>query len=988
MNVIETHSRQCADPSLRIGFASKQMSERDERADEVKAAIAGLEAQRSVLRAAVVEPALAALRQQLADLDASISSEERKVVTILFVDISGFTALSEKLDAEEVRKHINGCFEHLVPCVQKYEGTVSQFIGDEIMALFGAPAAHENDPERALRAALEMMDAIETFNRAHRTDLGIHIGINTGPVVTGKIGTLDRRDHSVMGDAVNLAARLEDASVRGQIFVGPNTYRHTSALFDFETLPALKLQGKKKPVPIHRLIGLKTAPKRVRGIEGLWAPLVGRESELEQIQSMVRAVGAGKGGVCAIVGEAGVGKSRLIAEALHSADIEWAKGRSLAHTEGMSYWMARDLLRSLVGLKADTPADEMRAILQRSIEGTLPESADNVFPYLARLLEIPLPEAIEERVNFLTGEALQGRILQAFKDYVRARAAREPLILFWEDLHWCDPSSLLVLENLASLTRNTPVLLLLAWRPDVDLVQRLSQFLPTDGDEANHVIELSPLTREESSSLVQSLLRIEGLPDRMRDLILDRAEGNPFFLEELIRSLLDAGILTLEQDRVVATRAIESVDVPETLQGVLMSRIDRLALEKKQALQNAAVIGRVFQQRVLANLYENKSNQRKQLDDSLAELQHRGFIRPPAEQQLEDRQYIFRHAITHEVAYNSLLIARRKQLHKLIGEALEAIYSDRLEELSATLAFHFQKAEAREKAIHYLRQAAERAQAIFANAEAIAFYQSALAQIKPLLASEVEPDDVTIETAARLYEGLGDVLKLTGQHDETRAACELGALALVPKKPPPHLTLPRELGENATEPESDWWTEKVQIQIERLHFFYWQGMAKEMIDLAEQQRALIEERGSPIQRGLFFLTLALSRLSRDRYLASEEALDFAKMAVSTSEGASDLSQLSHIRFVLGFVHHWRGNLADAAAHLNAALKISEKVGYTVLQIRSLTYLALTYRRMHQIGETRRYALLALKLASEAKFVEYEAMARANLAWIAWREARS
>src|SRR3989442_6940811 len=260
------------------------MSEHDKKTEELKAAIAGLEAQRSLLGDAVVEPALAALRQQLSKLDTSqtdlASDEERKIVTVLFVDVSGFTALSEKLDPEEVRDLINACFEYLVPVVQKYEGTIDKFIGDEIMALFGAPIAHENDPERALRTALELMDAIAVFNRDHATKLDLHIGVNTGPVVTGKIGSQNRRDYSVMGDAVNLAARLEDASQDGEIYVGPSTFRQTMGLFDFEKLLPLKLKGKTEANAIHRLIGLKAAPKPTRGIEGLRSPLVGRDTEL------------------------------------------------------------------------------------------------------------------------------------------------------------------------------------------------------------------------------------------------------------------------------------------------------------------------------------------------------------------------------------------------------------------------------------------------------------------------------------------------------------------------------------------------------------------------------------------------------------------------------------------------------------------------------------------------------------------------------------
>src|SRR3954454_8958312 len=330
------------------------MSHFDEQAAQLASAIASLEAQRGTLGDSVVEPAVAALRQNLAQLESaslgSDTAEERKIVTILFADVSGFTALSEQKDPEEVRSLINGCFEHLVPVVQKFGGTIDKFIGDEIMALFGAPVAHEDDAERAVRTALELMEAMTTFNQGHATDLNLHIGINTGAVIAGNIGSTGRRDYSVMGDAVNLAARLEDASPDGQIFVGPRTYAQTSGIFEYEKIPPLNLKGKTTPVDIYRLGGLRAKAKRARGIEGLRASLIGREAELAKMLSALAAVQNGFGGLLSIVGEAGLGKSRLLAEARAALEesITWAEGRALSYTSGMSYWLARAVLHGLL----------------------------------------------------------------------------------------------------------------------------------------------------------------------------------------------------------------------------------------------------------------------------------------------------------------------------------------------------------------------------------------------------------------------------------------------------------------------------------------------------------------------------------------------------------------------------------------------------------------------------------------------------------------
>lgn len=993
------------------------MEHSEKQAAEVKAAIAGLEAQRSVLGDAVVEPALAALRQQLQQLEGSAveraTEEERKIVTIVFADVSGFTAMSEKMDPEEVRGVMNACFESLVPVVRKYEGTIDKFIGDEIMALFGAPVAHENDAERALRAALEMMQAIASFNREHATELGLHIGINTGPVIAGQIGAQARRDYSVMGDAVNLAARLEDASSSGEIFVGPNTHRLTAQLFDFEKIPPLNLKGKAAPVEVYRLVGTKAEPGSVRGIEGLQAPMVGRDREFEEIRSALAELRTGHGAIVAVEGEAGLGKSRLIVEALQSfaEGMASAEGRALSHTAGMSYWMARDLLFNLLKVKAETAPAEIEAALENSVAEVLPEKAADVYPFLARLLEIPLENAMEERVKFLTSEALHGRILQAFRDYVRARATQGPLILFWEDLHWCDPSSLRVLETILPLTSEVALVLLLAYRPDEELVQQMQEQARSACAQGYRRIELSPLTREQSGSLIEGLLKIDNLPDLTRDLMLNRAEGNPFFLEELLRSLLDAGTVIVQNGRVIETRPIQSVEVPETLQGVLMARIDRLTPERKQTLQNAAVIGRVFQQKVLSCLYAEEAKVKQQLDDSLAELQRREFIQSREQKTaeasaLQKDEYIFKHAITHDVGYGSMLLARRKELHKRVGEALERLFPDRLDELSATLGYHFQRAETREKAVGYLRQAAERAQATFANTEAIAFYRSALEQADLLLSAGA--DKKWEQVAAQIRENMGDIELLLGEQEKARSAYQ-GALRRVPpddvlwssrlhRKTAKAWIVSREheKGEQAYQEAevvlqsrvssaTEWEQEWLQLQLDRMWLHYWRGEVAAIAALAERIGPLVEAHATPLQRGNFFQGLTLMALRRDRYTAGEETLANAQVSLAAIEESQVIPEISHARFVLGFSYLWAGQFDSAEKWIGDALKLTEKTGDIVLQSRCLTYLTIIQRRRGEVDAVRRYAEQSLGCAAAARMVEYIGMAKGNFAWLHLRQ---
>jgi class 3 adenylate cyclase/tetratricopeptide (TPR) repeat protein len=975
----------------------------DAKEEELLTAIAGLERQRATLGDAVIEPAISALRQQLAQLKAETttlaSAEERKLVTIVFADVSGFTALSEKLDPEKVRELTNSCFECLVPIVQKYGGTVDKFIGDEIMALFGAPVAHEDDAERALRAALEMMDGIAAFNRKHGTELGLHLGVNTGLVVAGHVGAGSRRDYSVMGDAVNLAARLEDASSTGEIFVGPTTYRQTHALFDFKAVPPLNLKGKEAPVQIYQLLGVKAAPKPTRGIEGLRAPLIGRDRELGQIRDAIVELDRGKGAALAIIGEAGVGKSRLIAETRSCLppNVTWAEGRALSYSAGMSYWLAREIILSLLGVSAQAGQAEIARTLQRSVDVC---GQSEVYPYLARLLDLPMEAAVEELVKFLSGEALQGRILEALRDYIRSRARQLPLVLVWEDLHWCDPSSWQVLEALLPLSGDVPLLLLCIARLDDNRVTETFH-------EAKHpcrTIRLSPLTRKESSSLIQQLLQLDTLSERVRDLILNRAEGNPFFVEELLRSLIDAGVLVLQAGRATAMREIDAIEIPDTLQGVLAARIDCLQPKHKLVLQRASVIGRIFQEQVLAHLSDQNG---EGLDASLRELQHREFIQSREQQAaetagLEEDEYIFKHAITHEVAYSSILLARRKELHHLAAEAIETLFRARLDELSATLGYHFERAGAAKQAAVYLGRAAESAKATFANAEAIGFYESAIRQIAPTEDPELR------QMEGRLNEGLGDVLMLVGRQDEARVAFDR-ARAVVPdpesiwrsrlyRKSGLSHNLQRHYDAtrsalDAAESELDrlpetssaeWWEEKVQVQLERMYLFYWQGMATEMRALAAKYRSAVELRGSAAQRGRFFQMLALSLLSGSRYRPSEECLRLAALAVSESGGSPNLSESAHIRFVLGFVHLWRGNYKEAIQQMKVAFDLAQRIGDLVIRTRCLTYLAVAYRCSGNVENARSAAERALELAIKLQMVEYIAMAKANLAWVAWR----
>jgi class 3 adenylate cyclase/tetratricopeptide (TPR) repeat protein len=990
------------------------MSEPGEERKKIEESIAALEAQRPALGNAVVDPALAALRAQLCASKSQskepTTTDERKSVTVLFSDISGFTALSEKLDPEEVHRLINGCFDRLVPIVKKYDGTIDKFIGDEIMALFGAPIAHEDDPERALRAALEMMDAIAAFNGDQGTNFGMHIGINTGRVVAGKVGTEGRRDYSVMGDSVNVAARLEAASEVGEIFVGPTTYEATANLFEFERVPPLVVKGKEAPLRVHRLVAAKKTVTRERGIRGLRAPLTGRDHEFHQIRASIQRLQTGRGCLVTIVGEAGLGKSRLIAEArsIVPANTTWAEGRALSYTSGRSLSVARELMFSLLGLVSDSP-NVTAAALRQHLETQSPIAAANSYPYLARLLELPLDSGAQEQVALLSGEALQTRMFESFRDYVHHRA-QQPLVLVWEDLHWSDPSSLQLLEEVVPLVTAAPLLIICVSRLENTTSTRLLADLRQRVPENASWIELRPLDSQQSNSLVEALLKIENLPAHTRALIIDRAEGNPFYIEELLRSLLDAGAIAVGANGPQLVSDVQAIEIPATLEGVLHARIDRLEPHQKATLQKASVIGRIFNRHLLQWMMTEGGHNEWPIDRILAELQERQFVESREEQGAETHglnadEFIFKHAITHDTVYQSLLRSTRRQLHHVVARAFEELFPDRLADLSPTLGYHFERAEVFDRAADYLSRAADASKTTFANAEAIGFYESAIRAAQRL----PEVDVGYCEVIARLSENLGDVLTCVAEHEKARTALERALQMTAEANLIPRARLLRKIGvshslqrhfsateqafaaaERELEPgarDASWWEEKVYVQLERMHLFYWQGMVAEMRRISESYHAAIETHGSATQQTKFLKMLALGLLMESQFRPSAECVAFAQNAVKASESIHDHAEVCYVRFTLGLIQVFRSEPAEAIAALSEALELAQRIGERVLESRCLTYIALANRRLGNVDHARAFAERTLAFATKLEMPEYIAMSKANLAWVGWKENR-
>lgn len=739
-------------------------------------AIAALEAQRSVLGDAATNAALEAVRKELEEAlppstdsardHAAVQVAERKLVTVMFADISGFTALSEKMDPETVHDLMNGCFAKLVPIIAKYEGTVDKFIGDEIMALFGAPTTHENDPERAVASALEMMSAIGEFNRERGLDLGMHFGINTGLVIAGSVGSTERLDYSVMGDAVNLASRLEDLSERGEILVGPDTYRLTKRLFTFEALPKIRVKGKSEQVQVYRVTGFKGAAARTDTPAGakIRARLIGRDNEFAAIAQHVEQLLDGRGHVMAVVGEAGLGKTRLLAEVRDhvlrgntSESVQWLEGRTISYGDAISHRPFQDILWQFAGITSACDAGEAWRRLAAAVGQVMGEDGDEALPYLAALISLEVPQTYARRTQFLDAEALRRQIYRASRRFFEACARKRPLVLVFEDLHWVDGSSAALIEHLMPLVKQQAMLLLWVTRPDPGThAAQLRDLAQQDYGELYREVSLNPLTRRDSGRLAAELLEVQHFGPEIGETILRKAEGNPFFLEEIVRSLVDTGKVTRDP----ATGAwriptLDDVAIPDTVQGVIMARVDRLDKDLRQVLRTASVIGRSFFYQVLRSIREADVK----LDAHIASLQQHDFIKEKTGH--PDLEYMFKHAIAQQATYETILLKKRRELHLQVAQTVEALFADRLDEICGLLAGHYSRAEVWDKAQHYLLMAGDQAGKIAADSEALAHYQQALEAYEKAFGDQWDP----LERAS-LHRKIGEALFRRGQNTQ------------------------------------------------------------------------------------------------------------------------------------------------------------------------------------------------------------------------------
>lgn len=711
-------------------------------------------------------------------LTAAPGEGERRIVTMLFCDVKGSTAAASKLDPEEWVEIINGAFEGMIRPVYQYEGIVARLMGDGILAFFGAPVAHEDDPQRAILAGLGILEAIRAYREeiGHRwgVDFDVRVGINTGTVVVGAVGSDLRLEYTAIGDAINLAARMEQTAQPGTVQVAEDTYRLVAPLFDFEDLGLLEVKGKDKPVRAYRALGRKTQPGRLRGIAGLESSLIGRAQEFQTVRERLDEVGRGTGGALFIIGEAGLGKSRLIAEGRRLMsdffdDGEWFETASLSYETTQPYGLIQRLFRRVYGVTSAEDPATLRGLMAADIAAAYATglNGENVADpgestrMAIEVFERMLTGESGQDGPHLEGESFQARLQQVVRDYWTHRAASGPVVLVFDDLHWSDVASLELLQRIVPLIHGHSILMLFAMRPDRKSPSwAMYEHVAAEHADRFHEIALSPLSVAESSELARGLFRDIDWPPQLQRRIMEKAGGNPFFVEELVRAMLEGGIITQDSGgRWTIDRAAADVELPDTLQGLLLARIDRLEEETRRTLQLASVIGRSFYFQVLAALADASVRLEHQVVDLLAADLIREAARAP------ELEYMFTHALTQQAAYSSILLKRRREFHRRVGEVMERLFPLRLEELAPILAQHFDSAREWDRAIRYYTLAGDTAFGMYAKAEAAIHYRRAI----DIMLQREQSDSSAVD---HLFMRLARTLELLARYGEALAVYE------------------------------------------------------------------------------------------------------------------------------------------------------------------------------------------------------------------------
>ena len=745
-------------------------------------AIDELEGQRAILGDQTVELAQSAIREKIARLErgkAAAEPQERKLITVLFADVSGFTAMAEAMDHEIVSDVINSLWSRVDKAIQDHSGRIDKHIGDAVMALFGTPAAREDDPERAIRAALQIQAEVQIWkekfsepfsSQEQNPNIQLRIGINTGPALLGTMGTIG--EYTAIGNTVNLASRLESAAPAGGIMISHDTYQHVRGIFEVTALEPIRVKGQSKPIQVYTISGIKPREFRIaaRGVEGIETRTIGREEELAGMQAALEEVARQRQMyLINIVAEAGTGKSRLLYEfvkwlKVQSHALHVIKGRATLETAQIPYALLRDLFFSTFGIQDQDGVATARQKLENGIISHIgdEETALLYAHFIGHL--IGLDYSTSPHIKGILGDAQQIHSLafhyatQFFSDISRERIT----VILLEDIHWADRGSLDFFDHLMSSKPDIPLLMVGLTR------STLLEERPAWGKEVAHDlrIDLLPLSEEKCRQLVIEILqKMPEIPSALMELIVAKAEGSPFYVEELIKVLIDKGIIVREEHQWwVEMDRLTELKVPATLTGLVQARLDSLQTNTRETLQQASVVGRIFWTQVVARMQNPESTPLQismTIDKELRTLRAKELIFQYGDPGLSKiPEFIFKNVILHNVTYESVLLRLRRVYHQQAAEGLISISGERINEYAGRVGEHYELAGELQKAASWYGIAGKQAQITYETDAAIRYYQKAL----DFLSRDVSPADVSLQL--EIHSHLGQVMNWQARYTE------------------------------------------------------------------------------------------------------------------------------------------------------------------------------------------------------------------------------
>ncbi|MBN1261906.1 MAG: AAA family ATPase [Anaerolineae bacterium] len=730
----------------------------------------------------------------------SLMVGERRIATILMADVQGSTELLERVGTEAWVDMMNRVFHILEAEIYRFGGKVDQFRGDGLLAFFGANVAHEDDPERAVLAALSMQAALRPYAaalaREEGIDLRLRVGVNTGDVIVTSVG--NRQQHSedtAMGEAISIASRMETSAEPGTVLASEATYRLTTSLFEWEALGAIRVKGVARSISVYRPLTWRPDAELLR-VQSLSLPLIGRDHEFDTLKHCVKGLYDGRGGIAFVMGDKGMGKSFVVREVRHHfaregalragaqedgarpQSILWLRGRCRSYDRSRPHAMWVDLLFNWLGAQPDQPREELTRRLWERLDVLCPDQSETWYAYLATLLGLPLEPRLADHVAALDAEILRQHCFAAIQTWVETLAQRQPLVVELSDIHWIDDAALDLLMHCMPLSETEAVLWICTFLPDRSSPAWQFRFrVETDFPHRLQMLNLAPLNEDECIEFVENLVGSEVLPTAAVMLVVDKAEGNPYYLRELVRVLMSDGTLVLDggSGKWSVTRPVTSLDLPSSLQTLLLSRVDQLPRTQRRILQMASVVGTVFWYDVVQHLVETVLSE--EVDDTallshLTELERAQLIYERGRGHTLGREYAFQSNLMRDVVYESLLTAQRLSYHKITAEYAEQRFSgDELLSYAGVLAYHYNRAGDSMKELHYVLELAEQARRIYANPKAIAHLTYALALLDELEShsSGREARQTLLQERFRILCIRRDLYTLTGDFKAMRA---------------------------------------------------------------------------------------------------------------------------------------------------------------------------------------------------------------------------